>query len=411
MKENYIPIRTDDSLWKKRFQRISTLLLACIMLFSLFSMEGTTVFADSVSSVVSGKYTVAKVKTPTLRSVAAKSATSVTIKWKKVSGAKGYAIYQQKNGKYVRVGTVKGGSKTTYTKTKLKAATKYTFKVKAYQAISGKNKYSAYSNAKSTYTLPATPKVTAKATSTSTIKVSWKKVSKAKGYVIYRKSGSSYKKVATVKSGSKTSYTVKKLSSDKKYTFVVRSYFKPNGKTVYSARSSAKSATTWHEHDFVDHICMDCGAIENAYEYLRAWLLENGEVDGSYVGLTEYNHAYDISYSLWYSAEGDYVYLGNGYDNTDGDYRFTQIRLDNYEYFSSVGTPVYNDFVKGTLDAQNFTSRTPLINSDYNSTYYTTTSVTTTTRENICAMLTWFDNFLYENDLGITIADLGFESF
>lgn len=76
------------------------------------------------------------------------------------------------------------------------------------------------------------------------IKLSWSKVSNAKGYVIFRsttgKSGS-YKKLTTVKG--KTNYTDKKLKSSKTYYYAVRAYRVKNGKTTYGPYKYANLST------------------------------------------------------------------------------------------------------------------------------------------------------------------------
>lgn len=68
------------------------------------------------------------------------------------------------------------------------------------------------------------------------LKLSWNKVSGAKGYVVSRsttgKKGS-YKKIATVKG--KTSFTDSKLSNSKTYYYAVRPYSVKNGKTSYGS--------------------------------------------------------------------------------------------------------------------------------------------------------------------------------
>lgn len=70
-------------------------------------------------------------------SVKKKSSTSANVTWKKVTGATGYKVYMasSKNGTYKKVATVKGTSKVSYTKTKLKKNKTYYFKVVAYQKV------------------------------------------------------------------------------------------------------------------------------------------------------------------------------------------------------------------------------------------------------------------------------------
>ncbi len=75
------------------------------------------------------------------------------------------------------------------------------------------------------------------------MKVSWKKVSGADGYVIQYASNSKLKgaKKVTVKKGTATVQTIKRLKSRKKYTFRVRAYKMIDGKKVYAKYSGKKS--------------------------------------------------------------------------------------------------------------------------------------------------------------------------
>lgn len=72
------------------------------------------------------------------------------------------------------------------------------------------------------------------------VKLSWKKVSGASGYQIQMKKGKKYKAVATTKS---KKYTIKKLSSRKKYEFRVRYYKIIKGKKYYSVWKKIKVKT------------------------------------------------------------------------------------------------------------------------------------------------------------------------
>lgn len=75
------------------------------------------------------------------------------------------------------------------------------------------------------------------------VKLTWKKVSKATGYEVYRKSSKkgSYKKITTIKKGTTVKYTNKKLKKHKKYTYKVRAYRTVNKKTVKGSFTSAKT--------------------------------------------------------------------------------------------------------------------------------------------------------------------------
>lgn len=94
---------------------------------------------------------------------------------------------------------------------------------------------------------PAKTSITGISNKTSNkLTLTWKKATKAKGYYIYCRVGTkgSYKKIATVKSGSTVKYTHSKLKKGTKYYYKVRSYsYDILGNKVYSAWSSVKSQT------------------------------------------------------------------------------------------------------------------------------------------------------------------------
>ena len=112
-------------------------------------------------------------------------------------------------------------------------------------------------------TVKPTVKPTKKPTKTTTVKVaavkgvkvknakklkavvSWKKVSKASGYEVYRatKKKGSFKKIATIKKGSVVKYTNKKLKKKKSYFFKVRAYRVSGKKKVYGKYSSTVKVT------------------------------------------------------------------------------------------------------------------------------------------------------------------------
>lgn len=222
-----------DNKLRKRLHRIlcgalSFLLIVCMVYLAIPTARAATV------------------KTPTIRSVSADSPSAITVKWTRVHGAQGYILYQKKaDGNYAKMATIKSGATLSYTKKGLPSATKYSYRIKAYVAKNGKTTYSAYSKVAYTYTKPTTPTITSvKATSGTTVTVNWKKVTGAKGYVVYQKSGNDYKRVATISSGNTTTCTIKGLKTNRQYTFVVRATVKSGTKTVYSSRSAAKSVKT-----------------------------------------------------------------------------------------------------------------------------------------------------------------------
>ncbi len=195
-----------------------------------YTAVSSTKYSGSASAEVSVRTKPAKPS-----SLAKKSATAstITLSWKAVSGATGYEIYDS-NGKKVAATT-----KTSYTIKSLAVNKSYKYKVRAYVTASGKTYYSDFTSLVSAATSFATPKSLKVNTKTaSTIALTWKAVSGATGYEIYDGNG---KKLGST---TKTSYTVKKLSGNKKYKLRIRAYVKENGKTYYSGYTSYVSATT-----------------------------------------------------------------------------------------------------------------------------------------------------------------------
>jgi hypothetical protein len=94
------------------------------------------------SNVVGAESTLGK---PKITTQAGKK--KMTVRWKKVTGASGYKIYQatKKKGKFKCVKTIKGQT-LKYSKKKLKSKKKYYFRVRAFRTIDGKIAYSAFSN-------------------------------------------------------------------------------------------------------------------------------------------------------------------------------------------------------------------------------------------------------------------------
>ncbi len=155
----------------------------------------------------------------------------VKLTWNAVSGAEGYLIYGQKNGKYGYVGmTTKG---TTYTDTKAISDDYNFYWVFAYIKNSS-GKMIAGGCEKYVYAKGVCPAATGlKASSVKGgVKLTWDKVQDAEGYLIYGiVDGKPYGYVGMTTSG--TTYTDKKASATQYNYYWVFPYFKDsNGKMI-----------------------------------------------------------------------------------------------------------------------------------------------------------------------------------
>ncbi|WP_418328771.1 GH25 family lysozyme [Ruminococcus sp.] len=172
--------------------------------------------------------TIRPANTPEGLSSSVNTSSSNTITWKSVNGVSGYSVYQWvgTSDSYKKLGDT---AYPYYTNSGKSSGTMYTYRVKAYYVSDNVMQYSKPAQVV-TCTLPANVTVKTAKRSGSNISLAWDKVSKATGYEIYVKSGSSWKKLTTT---SGKSYTAKNLSGTK--TFRIRAYRKYNGVNYYGA--------------------------------------------------------------------------------------------------------------------------------------------------------------------------------
>ena len=201
--------------------------------------DGTTgEYSKSISGVALAKTNFTKIE--------AKSGKKVALTWKKVSQAEGYLIYRKdsEDGKYNQIGKVTSGKTLTYTDTVKSNNKTYTYKIQAYNTNNGKQGVGAYSSTKSAKTL-AKAKITGITSSNEDmLKISWKKVSGAKGYIISRSTSknSGYKKIDTVIG--KTSYSDDTVKAGKTYYYKVEAYNVNSGTKGYGGASDAVAGKT-----------------------------------------------------------------------------------------------------------------------------------------------------------------------
>ncbi len=162
------------------------------------------------------------------------SVNKVTLSWTAVKNAAEYQI-RVYEGSTLKKTIDTNSSSTTYTVTGLTPGKTYGFSVRAYRSILNTGSYSSKISVKTGVSDIASLKATASVTS---VKLSWSKITGASGYIVQRKSGSSWK---TVKKVTSNSLTVKDLTPGTKYSFRVRAYVKYNGKTYYSAYKSVSA--------------------------------------------------------------------------------------------------------------------------------------------------------------------------
>ncbi len=203
--------------------------------------DGSNTTATCIVYVTPGK--------PSTPSYSKVSTSYITLTWYATSGANGYTIYRKSGKSWKKVADT---TKTTYKVKKLKAGTKYQFKIKAYVNADGK-KYSPDSDIAYLATAPKKTSITKiirqKKTSNGyqtvyKAKIKWKKAKGATSYKIYyKKSGYSSKSYFGEYKGTSANVYLRygKYSRDTKtYTFYVVPVKKYDGKTFEGPMSKGK---------------------------------------------------------------------------------------------------------------------------------------------------------------------------
>ena len=161
---------------------------------------------------------------------------SIKLSWSKVNGAEGYIIYKYNTStkKWDRV--AKGKYAENYTVNKLNSLTSYKFAVKAYKTVNKKEITSVtYPQVSAKTVLDTVTGFKASSTSTNQVKLTWNKVAKADGYIVYKYNTSTKKWDRITKGKCNGTYTVSKLKSGTSYKFAVKAYKTVSGKEVLSA--------------------------------------------------------------------------------------------------------------------------------------------------------------------------------
>lgn len=206
---------------------------------------GGTKYYGTYSSPVQAMTLPAKV---TGVSVSARTSTTMTLTWKAAKNVTGYRIYKYDDatGGYVGLGNVAAGT-TSYKVAGLTNASEYQFKVRAYQKVDGVTYWGSCSTVLTSVTKPSkVSTLTLTSTSATSIKLTWKKISRATGYQIYRLNTTTgaYEKVTTIKSPNTVTYTDTGLTSNKEYTYKVRAYLSYGGTNYYGTCSDVQSVVT-----------------------------------------------------------------------------------------------------------------------------------------------------------------------
>ena len=123
----------------------------------------------------------------------AASTTSVTLKWNKTTGAKGYYVQEKVGSKWKTVKTITKPNTTSVKITKLKAGTKHTYRVQSYKIVKSKKNVFFTTNSYNALTTPTNPQVSLSIRSTDSMNIKFTGAKGASKYVLEKSlDGNSY---------------------------------------------------------------------------------------------------------------------------------------------------------------------------------------------------------------------------
>ena len=205
------------------------------------SVEGNRVYSG-MSKIGSAKPQLAKTKAKCVSG----GYDRVKLSWHAVGGASGYQIYRKtsKNGTLKLLKEIAKPDAKSYTDSSCTCGKTYYYAVRAFRTVNGKPVFGKFSSTLTAKALPAAPSASAKSGGYDRVKLSWKMVSGASGYEIYRASSKngSYSRLKTIKGNKTLSYTDHGLEHQTRLYYKIRSYRTVDGKKLYSPYSKVLSA-------------------------------------------------------------------------------------------------------------------------------------------------------------------------
>lgn len=172
---------------------------------------------------------------------------NVALWWSRQDWAERYEVWRfdSRSGKFRKIADTSCGFFEDKGRTLGKM---YKYKVRGYATVYGKKKVMSWSKTFNAKAILEAPDVTEKVLKTGKTKLSWKKVSHANGYKVYREKGVSGKFELIGKTSSLSFTDSKKKKKSIDYYYTVRAYAKTKYGTVLGAKSNEYSGESGYAY-------------------------------------------------------------------------------------------------------------------------------------------------------------------
>ena len=243
------------------------------------------------------------------------------IKWNAFKNAVRYEVYRdtQNAYNYAKIATVSNA--TYYIDYNVQKDTKYYYLIRAIYADGSASEYSAYNTG---FLLDATEISYVKSKSTRQLQIAWDKVSGAEGYVLYRKDSAngSFAKVATITSGSTTSYVDSVKADNNTYSYKIQAYNTNNGTQGVGPISGDKAGKSVAKPTISSVVSKDETSLTVNWKKVggaEGYILQRStSKDSGYKTVKTIKSADTVSYLDTVSKGKTYYYRIQAYNTNDG---------------------------------------------------------------------------------------------
>lgn len=186
---------------------------------------------------------------PVISAVKNASYNTLRVEWPVVAGATGYQVYRNtvKDGEYTLISEITDGAATSYSDATCEVGKMYYYYIKACQTIEEVNLYGDASAVVSGRTTPNRVGLNGQSTDgNTTVTLSWKKVSGAQGYEVYKNNNL----VKTIDNADTLTWSESGLAKDAESNYKVRAYCVVNNEKLFGSYSKIYQKEVTIEYNY-----------------------------------------------------------------------------------------------------------------------------------------------------------------
>ena len=263
--------------------------------------------------------------------------TSINLSWSQISGINGYEIYRKDDSAgadYDKIMIIKDSSTNFYNDNQIVAGTRYYYQIRPYVYANDKYYYGEFS-ATNTFThIDDVSEITVTARTSSSIAISWERITNATAYTIYRKDNNdgNYTSIATITDWENSAYTDTGLTVGKTYYYKVEAFVSFGGESYYSNPSEISTYTPPEKPSFTasydektEKIEVSWKAINGAEGYS---VQISDDEDGDY---DSYDVSDKLEFELKVKKNKMYYIKVYAYCIIDGEKKFSSYEMKSLE--------------------------------------------------------------------------------